>query len=236
MATLLEIRTRALQRADMAYNASAPEAVKFATTTEVDALINTGYKELYGLLMLHGLHRSEEIETVTATGATTYALPTDMFGILGVWRNDNGYRIRLTRHDHRLRPNTAANGPANTYRVLGSSLELNPCPSSGTYEVMYVPVPGTLVDDTDALDGVLGWEEYVVLWVAIQLRIKEETDEKPLLNLLDKLTVRIQDEAQAAEFTEGQCIADVRYGRDSRGDLPGDYTDRRPYRGNWRTW
>lgn len=220
----------------MAYNADAPETVKFAKTTEVNALINTGYKELYGLLMLYGMHRSEEIETITATGATTYALPTDMFGILGVWRVENGVRTRLPRHDHRLRPNTNINGPANTYRVIGSSLELNPLPSSGTYEVQYVPVPGELDDDADTLDGVLGWEEYVVLWVAIQLRDKEETDTKPLEAKLDKLTVRIQNEAQAAEFTEGQCIADVLYGRDARGALPGDFTDRRPYRGNWRAW
>lgn len=232
MATLAEIRTRCLQRADLEYEQSATDAQRFVTDAEVDGLINTEYKRLYGLLVRHGMHVGESTYAITADGSLAYSLPTDYFATLTVWREETGGWIRLPRHDHRVRPSDQNVGPAVTYRVVGTNIEFIPTPESGDYEVKYVPVPGELTADDDTLDGVLGWEEYVVIAVAIELKQKEDVNTSSLERRLARLASDIADEAQAAEMTEGITVADVRYGRNTNtGGLPGDYTRGFGYRG-----
>lgn len=224
MATLLEIRTAAMQRANMEYDDGVQDEDRFVTDAEVDALINKGYKELYGHLMRHGMHRAETVYELTIDGSVSYALPADFFALLSVHRIDDTTSVQLTRHDHRTRPREDLGGaPASTYRIVGTSITLNPVPDSGAYEIRYVPVPDTLEDDTDTMDSVLGWEEYVVLYVAVKLLQKEGSHNaaRALQDDMRELLVRIQDEAQAAEMSEGTCIQNVRTASDVA--LPGDF-------------
>lgn len=219
------MRTRVKQRCDQEYSDS-----EFVTTAELDQLINTSYAELYGLLIRHSLHRTETVYSITATGAASYALPTDIFAVLGVFRVDGtATKSYMARHDHRKRPDTGVTGTALTYRVIGSSIEFIPVPASGTYEVVYVPTPTTLADDADTLDGVLGWEEYVVVDCAIKILQKEESDATSLQRERERLAARIVDEANHAEMTEGLVIANVRNTMSSYTE--GDYTGPRGYRG-----
>lgn len=223
--TLATMRTRIRQRTDQEYSDS-----EFVTDAELTQLINTSYNELYGLLIRHSLHRTETVQTITANGAASYALPTDRFAILGVFRIDGtATKSFLARHDHRKRPDTAVKSPAATYRVIGGNIEFIPVPASGTYEVVYVPIPGTLVDDADELDGVLGWEEYVVVDVAIRVLMKEESDVTDLKGERDRLHARIVDEANHAEMSEGLVVANVR--RTQTGYDEADYTGARGFRG-----
>lgn len=216
----------------MEYEQDATDAQRFVTDAEVDALINTKYKRLYGLLVRHGMHVAEATSTIEADGSENYSLPSDLFAVLTVWRDDGGRWVRLTRHGNRVRPNSLLVGPALTYRVVGTVIEFLPTPETGDYEVKYVPVPGTLSADDDELDGVLGWEEYVVIAVAIDLKQKEDVNANALKADLVRIEREIADESQAAEMVEGQVVADVRYGRDNlTGGLPGDYTRGMGYRG-----
>jgi hypothetical protein len=224
MATLLEIRTMAYQRANMEYDSGVQAEDRFVTDTEVNREINKGYKELYGHLIRHGMHRAEEVEAITATGADSYALPADFYAVLTVHRIEDGAGYLLARHDVRTRPRADLGGaPAATYRIVGSTITFNPIPESGTYEVCYVPIPGTLSADADVMDGVLGWEEYVVLYTAVKLLQKEGSHQAAMALQSDmrELIVRIQDEAQAAEMSEGQVVQNVRVS--SPGSLPGDF-------------
>lgn len=232
MATLAEVRQRSAQRADMEYDPAVSTVDRFVTNTELDSLINLGYAELYGALARQGMHRVESVESITATGAATYSLPADLWAVLTVHRVDNtGEPAMLRRHDHRLRTSSTFAAPGSSYRVVGTSIEFNPRPASGTYEVRYVPVPGTLTADDQTLDGVLGWEEYVVLFVAARLLQKEgsHSDADKLKMDARELMQRIQDEAQAAEMSEGSCIQNVTTGA---GDvLPGGFVGW--YRSGW---
>lgn len=222
MATLAQMRTRCLQRADMEYNATASDSERFATDDEVDGLINVSYKKLYSELARNGMHRSESDYTIAADNSATYDLPADLWAVLTVHRLDNsGVYIRLNRHDVRHRSNAAYSYDATSYRVIGSQIEFSPRPPSGTYVVRYVPVPGELTADADVLDGVLGWEEFVVVDVAIQLRLKEEAGVEELVREREMLRQRIQDDAQAAEMVEGQRVVDVRFGEYDA--LPGSF-------------
>jgi len=223
--TLATMRTRVKQRCDQEYSDS-----EFVTTAELDQLINTSYAELYGLLVRHSLHRTETVYSITATGAASYALPADIFAVLGVFRVDGTTtKAMMPRHDHRKRPDTSVTGPAITYRVIGSSVEFIPVPTSGTYEIVYVPTPTTVVEDDDSLDGVLGWEEYVVVDCAIKILQKEESDTASLQRDRERLAARIVDEANHVEMTEGLVVANVRNTLTSYTE--GDYIGPRGYRG-----
>lgn len=212
------------QRANMEVDTGVEDEDRFVTDTETNRLINLAYKELYGHLVRHGMHRSEAVETITATGASSYSLPATFFALLTVHRVEDGIGYALSRHDHRTRPRTDMGDlPANTYRIVGSSITFDPLPESGTYEVRYVPVPGTLSADGDTVDGVLGWEEYLVLYVAAKLLQKEGSYQAAAALQSDAraLLARIQDEAQAAELSEGTVVQNVRTMSD--GYVPGDF-------------
>jgi hypothetical protein len=235
MATLLEVRTMAFQRANLEYDTGVEDEDRFVTDAEANRLVNLGYKELYGALIRHGMHRSETVDEIEADGSATYALPDDFFAVLTVHRIEDGAGYLLSRHDQRTRPRTDMTGaPAATYRIVGSTIAFNPVPDTGDYEVRYVPVPGTLSADADTLDGVLGWEEYVVLFVASKLLQKEGSHQAAaaLQSDMRELMVRIQDEAQAAEMSEGTTVANVRGGEPY---TPGDFIGGgRP--GAWFYW
>lgn len=225
----------AYQRANLEYDTGVEDEDRFVTDTEANRLINLGYKELYGHLIRHGMHRAESVESITATGAASYNLPATFFAVLTVHRVEDGIGYMLRRHDARTRPRTeAGNAYATTYRIVGTTIVFDPLPDSGTYEVRYVPVPGTLSADANTLDGVLGWEEYVVLYVASKLLQKEGSHQAAAALQADmrELMVRIQDEAQAAEMSEGTVVQNV---RGSETGAPGDFlTGGRP--GSWFYW
>lgn len=207
MATLLEVRDRIRQRTGNEHDDD------FLTNTELNGLINLKYKELYGLLTRHGLLRAETTLPIVATGAATYALPTDHWGTLAVFRDDGLSPVYLTRHDHRTRTSTSRTGPASTYRVVGSNIEFDPRPSNGNYVLVYIPVPANLVGDADVLDSVLGWDEYVVVAASIAVATKDKLDTADLRFDLAQLEQRIVDEAKAAELSENPTVQNTRLPR-----------------------
>lgn len=224
MATLADIRLAALQLAGREVDAGNEDEDRFVTNAEIDRWANMAVRELFGLLVRHGMHPAETLHELTADGSTSYTLPANTWAILTVHSvGDSGYRYRLRRHSPRFVPNPTVTGDAQTYRVIGRrTLQLYPLPSSGDYEVRYAAIPATLEDDDDELDGVLGWEEYVIVWVARRILLKEGSDVRDLNDTLLDLKMRIQDEAQAYEMTEGAVVQNVNYESPERG-APGDY-------------
>ncbi len=222
MATLAQIRTRVRQRSDNEHTGG------FVTDPELNQLINNRYKELYEKLVIHSQQRTESVQTITATGASSYTLNGDFYALLGVWRYDQGLGyVWMHRHDHRVVPDSTRPGDGETYRLVGATIEFNPMPTSGTYRVSYVPVPSELADDADEMDGVLGWEEYVVCGAALDVLVKEEAEEAAMQQLrfdMARLEDRIKFAAQQVELSEFPSIAQVRSGYfDSRPRLPGAF-------------
>ncbi len=227
MATLAQIRTRIRQRSNNEHTNG-----QFVTDAELTGLINVSYKDLYGTLVDYSLHRSETTYPVTANGAASYSLPADLYALLNVYLVENGCRTRLPRHSDRQRPDTNNNGTASSYRVRGSSLVFDTVPASGSYEVDYIPVPADLSADIDELDAVLAWDEYVVVDVSIKVLQKEGSLEEAnmLMSERERILRRIENQANASEFTETRIIEDVRndvaWNRRDEGDWP-----RRGFRG-----
>lgn len=235
MPTLLQLRTRIRQRTDNEHTGG------FVEDPELNQLINTKVLELYELLVLEGLHRAESTYVISPTSVvpavSSYNLPADVFSIMGVHgkrsAQDSGYW--LDRHDHRVMPNPYVPADAESYRVVGPSIEFNPCPTSGIYTVRYVPIPAELVDDADTFDGGLGWDEWLVCGVAVDVLTKEDGDPNTINVLLGrqaKQEQRIRRAAQNQEMSNYPTIAKVRPGSFDRVILPGDFTTK-GYRGSF---
>lgn len=237
--TRLQLRTRILQRTNHEHDTDDEGTVSVA---ECNGLIEKSRLELFALLVKAGLQSvPESLTTIIANGDTSYPLPDDYFAIQDVYRIDGNVKYRLTRHDARVRPNTVITGVASTYRVSGTGadaiIEFYPLPPNGSYPVHYIAIPAAMDDDADTVDGVLGWEEYIVVDVSIDIYEKDGLDTRPLLARKEALLRRIQEESAIRDLHEGIYVQDVRAVsadsmglRDMYGMLPGGF------RGSWPWW
>lgn len=232
--TLSALRTRIRQRTDNEHTGE-----DFVTDAELTQLINKSYRELFALLVKSGLHSVAETSySIPVNGATSYALPDDYYAIQDVYRDVSGSKYRLRRHNARTRPATVTVGDAYSYRAAGvgvnAVIELYPTPPSGTYTLFYIAIPAALSADADTVDGVLGWEEYIVLDVSIDVLQKEGLDTQELQLRKAQMFTRIAEEAFLRDIHESVEVADVRCPSnslmDDYGYLPGGY---RGVRGWW---
>lgn len=230
--TLLGLRTRIRQRTDTEHTTGDDD--EFMTDTELNQLINKSYRRLFGLLVKSGLQSvAETMTTITGTGAALYALPDDFLAVQDVYRVEGSHRPRLGRHNPRHRPSPANVGIASTYRTFGTGanaqIELSPRPGSGTYEVYYIAIPTALAADGDTVDGVIGWEEYIVVDCAIHVLSKIGLPTQDMRLEKAGLEREIAEEAAMRDLHESVHIVDVRARSgleglaDQYGFLPGGY-------------
>jgi hypothetical protein len=117
-------------------------------------------------------------QVITADGSTGYALPSDYFATLGVdYKFDDDAYIALDRLMPAERNKYPGTGLAVAYRIKGSELALFPRPLDGEYRHLYVKTPTLFVDNgSSSVDGVNGWEQWMVLDVAIYMLNKAKID------------------------------------------------------------
>lgn len=185
LATLVQ---EARLRADM-------ESSSFVTDTEVGRLVQASGTWLYDLILsAWGERYFFEQSDVTTTASQAYvSLPSDFYRLLKVGWVEGGSTdpLRLEPFQSDEEWSDAYWGSAASwsrtnpprYQVRGSDyLYLDPTPSSvQTLRVQYVPIMPEIEDTTPVpFQGVHGWDEFIVLDVAIKLRIKEESDVRDL--------------------------------------------------------
>lgn len=186
--TLVNLRTKARERADMVSSL-------FVTDSELNGYIQESYKELYDLLVdavedynLTSLSDS----TTTITTGNTFNLPTDHYKLRGVDDLTDAQNPRTVRkfnfgerNDYLFseRLSLGAEFSDVLYRVAGSKIYiLPPDKAARVYRIWYVPLPTVPTSDSDTIDAINGWAEYVIIDAAIKCRIKEESDVRELRN------------------------------------------------------
>ena len=227
MSTLADLRRRVRQKCQ------AENDLDWLDNEELDQYINDSRKELYGILVRYGLIRVEATQEIIANGAASYPVNNDYFATLDVWREHSQHYFRLNRFSHRRRPFAAPQaitGDATRYRIAdtadcGKQIELLPRPGSGTYLHTYVPIPDLLVQTTDSVDDILGWDEYIVLDASIKVKDKENDDAGPLVIAKQAIRARIEAEKEAEEMSESWVVQPTRRFRRGRGDFgdPANY-------------
>lgn len=197
--TLATIRTESRQRADM-------ENSEFITDSELNTFINQSYAELYDLLV----SRFEDYYTTSTTftlsaGSNTYALPSDFYKLRGLDYASSGtnyipvYKYNFSDRNRRNRSVNRLIGRQFDirYRILGNTLTMTPEDgAAGNYRLWYTPRITRLSSDSDTLDSVNGWHEYVVVDAARKMLLKEESSTTALDREKQALIERI--EAMAA--------------------------------------
>lgn len=226
--SLGQIRAMAKQRADM-------ENSGFVTTSEWNTYINQSYFELYDLLVtVYEDYFLTGPTPLVTTGDNTIALPNDFYKLMGVDGSPNSTNafVTLKKFDFIARNRYIYPQQVNTllgvfnpqYRVMGNNLMLIPTPPAGqTIRIWYIPRVTQLLQDTDTLDGVSGWNEYVIVDAAIKAMQKEESDVSVLMAQKQMLKQRIEESATNRDAGQPDTISDTRSRADRWGGFGGGW-------------
>lgn len=239
--SLAAVRLLAKQRADRVNS-------QFVTDTEWNTYINQSAFELYDLLVtLYEDYHVAPSYTFTTDGVNAfYDLPNGsnyggiapFYKLMGVdlaLQNATNAFVTLKKfnfisRNRYLYPSVTSTflGVFNMqYRVLGNQIEFIPTPQAGQIiRVWYVPRMRPLLLDTDILDGVSGWTEYVVVDAAIKALAKEESDTSVLMAAKADLINRINASGMNRDAGAPDTISMTRTWNERWGGSVG-------YDGNW---
>ena len=212
--TLAQIRTRCDERADM-------EDSDFISPSEQLSYINASYAELYDLLVSRFEDYYTTSSTFTISSGNTQSLPTDFYKMRGLdYKQDanNWLTVRKFNFANRNQLNNRRVRVSDRlveYRILGNTLTIEPEDNAtGDYKLWYTPIYTPLSAESDTVDGVNGWEEYIVIDVAIKMLAKEESSVTHLEREKAAMLQRIEEMAQNRDsgapesITDTSCIGD----------------------------
>lgn len=218
--TLGVVRQTIRQRMDMVGD-------NHITDAEWNAYINSSYQELYDLLIQkYGADYYVATPYTFTTNGTLdlFPIPNDLYKLAAVevQTQTNIYAdIQRMPFAERNRGGVGSIPPVAgrtnlRYRLMGQNLMLRSgatAPSAGqTIRIWYAPRLNLLVNDGDTLDGVSGWDEYVIADCMIKGRSKREEDCSIEMALKAALKQRIEEAAENRDEGGPQVVADVRGG------------------------
>jgi hypothetical protein len=203
-------------------NAFVPDTGGTAVGTLTD-LINLAGAEFWDLLVqAHGPSFVQKTGTVAIVANTSsYSLPADFYLPLSVqleWAtNDHEPVDALDGVDER---SDFQNWPvwgrfsSKAYRLLGGqsteTIEFSPMPTSAvTARLYYVPTWTDLVNDTDSVNCVNGWEKVIALRAAIELRSIEEQPAGDLAMYLAQAIQRVEQIAADRASSQPKRVRQV---------------------------
>ena len=212
LVTLLELRTRVRERADMVYS-------QFVSDAELNRYINESAQELYDLLVQANVDYYSTLESFTiAPSANTHTLPDDFYKIRTLDIDLGGrfcpvWPYNVQERGYWQDAVISRIAAPVLYRVVGGTLELVPSLSAaGSYRLTYVPLLEPMVDDTDEFNGFNGFETYIIVDAAIKAKDKEESSVTVLTKQKDELMKRIEAMANVVDYGANSSIANVRDG------------------------
>ncbi len=206
---------------------------------EWNSMINNSHKELYDIILQkYGNDYYVQVPySYTTTGeidptyqAQVLPLPADFYKLLrcevalnpsdpNSWitlRQFNAIQANLYNYPNQY----TMYGVTNLrYRLWGTMLQIVPITTSGqTIRIWYAPRPSQLINDTDTLDCISGWEEYIVADVCIKALTKTEEDPRVFILQKKDLLKRIEDAAANRNVSEPMTVSDSRTRNFSWGD------------------
>jgi hypothetical protein len=195
------------------------ENTEFVTDEELTDYINSSASELYDILVtkFEDYYTKDPVLFNIASG-NTYNLPSDFYKLRGVDEDfGSGDFAALERFNfnQRNRRNLSINRPAlgvtsKKYRIFGKKLMISPeDQATGNYRLWYIPQYDPMVNPTDELDVVMGWEEYVIVDAAIKCLQKEESDTQVLQGQKASLYQRIEIASQNRDAENPETMTDV---------------------------
>lgn len=217
--TLLQLRTRARQRADM-------EASLFVEDSEMNTYINSAITDLHDLLVTSygDDYYVKSVTFNTVLNQDAYALSTvvtdaDFYKLRGLDTrlNANSPYYALSRFNFNER-NAQAQSivwnnticPEIRYRIVGSNIILSPAPKAVVQmKLWYIPTAQQLTADGQTFDDINGYSDYVVALAARKAMMKEETDVSELDKEISFLQERIISSAKSRDAENPDQVQDI---------------------------
>lgn len=177
------------------------------STAEWAELISEQYGELYEIVSGTGLRYFETVHSFTANGADSYDEPDDHGKTVGVDRvESDGTRVSLRPLMAQERTRYGGStGEAVEYAIVDDQIFLYPTPSSGDYELIYIPQPPDISSyaNGDLIDVVCIYGEAFLLWgVAVKALAKSEGDIRAAMAERDRAGVRLMEWAAERDANE----------------------------------
>lgn len=214
--TLSLLEAEARKRADVeSFDARHP-------SSDVRRYLNQGGTELRDIIIdVRGRSHFRKFpgHTIVTDGVNTrFALPTDFLRLISARvAGSGGYTLSnfTTEEEPELRdPGLSGCSSPTHYDYQPGYLEILPLPTAGvTIVVDYIPLYTDLVNDDDTLSEAFnGWEEYVIVFAARCIAVKDELWElkRALDAELARLTARIQKLAAGRDAFRAERVKDVR--------------------------
>jgi len=211
--TLEELKTQSRQLADMSDN-------EFISDSELTNYINFAISELHDMLVEN--YESEYFLSTesgtTVSGTAEYALPTNFYKLRGVDIKLNGtdwFSINAFNFNERNRyeefGSWSLQGISNVrYRVMGSNIRFSPVPDNAlSYKIWYIPVATKLVSDSDTLDDINQFSDFVILTAAMKMLIKEESDVSVLQAERNRIEQKIRQASENRDAGQPASISDI---------------------------
>lgn len=215
--TLAQIMQKSRERADKVGSG-------FIKNTELVGYINESYSALYDLLV--SAYDNDYYMKATPYQLTTigqqqmYDLPGDFYKLRGIdltigssekltlrqfqWNERNKYQQGT--YWSALVGNF---GPR--YKLIENKIAFYPAPDAGyNLDIWYIPHCPILNNDADAVNGVNGWEEFIIIDAAIKMLAKEESDTSELTREKLLITARIKEMSENRDAGESFRVSDVR--------------------------
>jgi hypothetical protein len=186
--TLTELLSSVRDQADMVNS-------QFVTDAWLTERINAHFAALYDLLVSKG----EDYFTVPVSlpvdgSSDNYALPSNFYKLHGVDYLMGGQSFPMKKFMFNER---------HKYNVVSARLPAQ------TLTLWITPPITKLVNGSDLLDGVNGWEDYIIYAAAIDAKTKEESDISELAALLKVVKDRIDALSNDRDQGSPERIKDV---------------------------
>lgn len=221
--TLANMILRVRARADM-------PVAGFVTDQQLTDWINEGVQMLHEkLVRAHEADYTEKSASFTLDSSGEATLPTDFMKVYGVELTTTGGGKRTLLPYKRAERNTLSSYPFSDarsprYKLSAGKLRVLPAASvsgqSGT--IWYAPV-ATLYSylvTSGTCSFLNGWERYVVVYAAIQCLLKEESDTRPLENMLAMMDKQLDDAISNRDAGHSMHAIDVESIQDPEVWLP----------------
>lgn len=203
VSTLIE---RAKQRCDMVNR-------NFVTSATWVDWASSAYKELYDLLLgAYGEDYYMSSTTLTVSSGNSVSLPATFYKMRGL-DDSSGCPLKpynFNERNSQRRGLNRFNTSRVRYRIQGGSIVFTPNDQAlGSYTLWYVPLAASLSSTSDTIDGINGWEDFIVHDMCINAAIKEETDPTPFQMKKAEIKERIEAMAVNRDLSNPGRVVDV---------------------------
>ena len=205
------------------------------TPQELMSMVNQSYKAFYDkIITAYGddYYVATPYSYTTAQNLQLYPLPPDFYKLLlcEVALNPQDPNSYVTIKQFNFIQKNLFNYPNQytmygitnlRYRLNGNNLMLVPQTQGGqTIRIWYAPRPNQLLNTTDIVDGISGWEEYIVNDMCIKMLVKEESLEQAQAFQQQKMEMdkRLDDMPKNRNLGEPQTVSDAKYRNFGWGD------------------